>query len=97
MTEEFKEIQTKVREWVETAMAHKQALVEMNNNDLGLDLCGERNDVYTYIGIEKIAFYLGLTLTYNPNWDPEGNRGYISTMYKGIEIYELWGKGACTK
>ena len=97
MTEEFKAKQAQVREWVETAIAHQQALVEMNDNDLGLELCGERNNVYTYTGLEKIAFYLGLTLTYNPNWDSEGKRGYMSTMYNGIILYELWDKGACTK
>ena len=92
MTKEFELEQKKVREWIESVMTHKKALAEADSEELGLELCGEKKAVFIYEGIEKIAFYLGLTLTYNPNWDSEGKKGYISTEYKKTEIYELWHK-----
>lgn len=93
MTEEFKTKQKKIKEWLEAVMAHKLALDTADSEELGLGLCGETKEVHIYKGIEKIAFYLGLTLTYNPNWDPDGRKGYVKAYYNGVEIYQLWDKG----
>lgn len=93
MTEEFKAEQNKIKTWLEAVMAHKLALDTADSEELGLGLCGEKKEVHIYKGIEKIAFYLGLTLTYNPTWDSNGKKGYIQTYYNGVEIYQLWNKG----
>ena len=93
MTEEFKAKQKEIKEWLEAVMAHKLALDTADSEELGVALCGEKKEVHLYKGIEKIAFYLGLTLTYNPNWDSKSEKGYIQTHYNGVEIYQLWRKG----
>lgn len=97
MTKEFELEKQRITEWVESAMRHKQALVDLDCNDLGLRLCGEQNNVHIYRGIEKIASYLGLVLTYIPDWNPENRRGRITTMYKGIELYQIWEWGEGNK
>lgn len=54
----------------------------------------EQNKIHMR-NLDVLADALGLTVTYNPNWDDRyPNRGIITTKYKGYELYELWIKEA---
>ena len=93
MITEFESKQREVKSWLDRVIQHKKALVQLSTseyNDFDIALCGYDKSLHIYRGLETIAFYLGATIKYNPNWDDERERGYMSFEYKGFHIFQLW-------
>ena len=83
----------KATKWIEDIISTKsklRLLQELNVDDNSVKLCGVDDSIHVFRGIERIAFYLGKTLTYNPNWDRESGR--MSMYYAGHEIFQIWDK-----
>ena len=93
MSAEFESKKKAVKNWLDRVVKNKTALVQLGKseyNDFGIELCGYDKSLHIYKGLETIAFYLGKTVSYNPNWDAE--RGYMSFEYKDFHIFQLWDK-----
>lgn len=96
MNTEFETTRTKIIAWLDEIIKYRNILAGLadgSTNAVGTDLCGyDTLGIHIYRDLEKIAFYLGLTLTYDPNWNSNGNgrRGQISAWYKGVKLFQLW-------
>lgn len=88
----FEQEKKKVERWLIKVIKQKQELLYLAGCNEDLKLCGCDESVHIYKGIEKLAFYLGLTLTYEPSW--YGDNGRITADYNGVFIYQIWKKGA---
>lgn len=62
---------------------------ESLNNEIEV-IVPTSDELHIYKGLELIAFYLGKTITYDPNWNNE--RGEMSLMYKDWKIFQLWDR-----
>lgn len=63
--------------------------------DESIQFCGVIHEkaLHIYEGIEKLAFYLRATITYNPVFAPEyPDRGEAYFYYNGWRIFEIWTK-----
>ena len=93
MTEEFNKTQKRIKDWLNRVVSNKlelQHLANADDNHLGIELCGTFYDVHIYKGLERMAFYLGQTVTYDPTWSEDKGRMYF--MYEGLEVFQLWVK-----
>lgn len=82
----------KIERWLNKYIEANRIMVKLSNGPEGIQTCTGYNskEIHIYKGIEKIAFYLQATITYDPNWLPE--RGKMSIRYNEIEIFQLWDK-----
>ena len=92
MTEEFKKKQEAAETWLREVVQITKMHAKLANTD-DFHICGVHEDVHLLSEeLEALAFYMGLTLTYDPNYYQEHDRrhGRIYTTYKGVEIFALW-------
>lgn len=94
---ELKRTRLKMRQWIDTTLARKEAIRKLGikeENGLGLELCGiQEKELHMYEGLEKLAFYLGLTIKYEPDWsrnDDNYRLGYMSCSYNGWKLFQIW-------
>ena len=101
MNADFISEQKKVKQWLEQVIKAKTVLINLDANslnDAGVELCGcNSHSVHMFSGVERVAFYLGVTVKYNPRWDLVKQRGYMSFYYKGFEVFQLWDIGSVKK
>lgn len=93
MTEEFNKTQKRIKDWLSRVVSDKLELLHLGNaddNHLDIDICGLFCDVHISKGLERIAFYLGQTVTYDPTWSTDKGRMYF--MYEELEVFQLWSK-----
>lgn len=93
MTKEFNETQKRIKDWLNRVVADRLELLHLgcaDDNHLDIEICGLSYDVHIYKGLERIAFYLGRTVTYDPTWSEDKGRMYF--MYEGLEVFQLWNK-----
>lgn len=88
-----REEERKIRNFLDEAIARKREMFKFHKNEeLGIALCSdEPYYLHVHAGIERMAYYLGAIVKYNPNWDAE--YGHISFTYNGVEVFQLWEKG----
>lgn len=82
----------KIERWLNKYIETNKTMVKLSDGPEGIQTCTgyDPEEVHIYKGIEKIAFYLQATITYDPNWDIR--KGRMSIRYNGIEIFQLWDK-----
>ena len=84
-------IDNKIRKWLDCLIRMTENL--KRKEDFNEDICTCNNydgAIHIFKGLEKIAFYIGATIIYDPNWNPDGKRGKMSFQYRGHEVFQLW-------
>lgn len=88
----------KVQEWLDSIIHHQEsleALANDNTNGVNTSLClgHTHKAIHVWGGVERLAYYLGATLTYDPKYIPHAGKGCVSFEYKGYKVFELWEIG----
>ena len=82
----------KIEDWLKRVIEAHHIVMDLSCGPENIRLCTgwERNEIHIFQSLEKLAYYLGVTVTYNPNWDIQV--GEMSFVYHGVRFYELWKK-----
>lgn len=82
----------KFEDWLKRIIEAHHCFLDLRFGPEGITLCGmgQRDEIQIYQGLEKLAFYLDIPVTYNPNWDIEVGEMYF--YYNGVKFFELWKK-----
>lgn len=84
-------IDNKIREWLDCLIWMNENLKEKEDFDEDISTCYSYDStIHIFKGLEKIAFYIGATIIYNPHWDSCGKKGKMSFRYRGYEVFQLW-------
>lgn len=90
MTDEFKKKQEAIETWLREIVQITKIHAKLANTD-DFHVCGVHENVHLLSEeLEMLAFYMGLTLTYDPNYYQDQKCGRIHTTYKGVEIFAIW-------
>ena len=82
----------KIEKWLDKYIEANKIVIELSKGPEDISTCTGYDDkkIHIYHGLEKLAFYLQATITYDPNWDSE--MGRMSIRYKDHELFEIWMK-----
>jgi len=94
---EFESKRVGAKNWLDNVVKHQKALLHYGNknyNEFGITIAGLEKSIHIYNNgnnsLETLAFYLGKTITYEPNvYD---DMGRMSFEYDGFTVFQLWEK-----